>query len=67
MGAMRKIRKQLEPEHLPALLFVPTDKFDGNVADTITVIDRKIYDRIYEAVKQALETKRKGVTRRGPL
>lgn len=60
---MRKLRKNLEPEKLPAVLFVPNDTFDPDGADVITVTDPKIYSRILEGVNQALATGREGVSR----
>jgi len=66
MSTLRKLRKSIDPPSQPAILFLPSDKFDGNVADTITVIDEKLYIKLMEGVLQALKTNRKGVTRYSP-
>lgn len=66
MGTLRKLRETIKFESLPAILFLPDDKFNPDVADTITVIDQKIYESILKGVTQALETNRKGVTRGSP-
>jgi len=50
----------------PAILFLPNDTFDGDVADTITVIDAAIYAKLLVAVEQALKDNKAGVTRRSP-
>jgi len=66
MGTLRKLRKSIDPPPQPAILFLPDDKFDGNIADTITVIDKKLYTRLLEGVTQALNTGRAGVKRYAP-
>jgi len=69
MGTLRKLRKTIKSE--PMIVFVPSDadiysKIIAQFPDVIIVTDRKIYDRVYEVAKQALEQNRNGISKGEP-
>lgn len=70
MSTLRKLRKSTQASREPMILFVPDEKdtyveFVKSQPDIITVTDRKLYDRVFEGVNQALESGRPGVIRGG--
>jgi hypothetical protein len=62
-GASKKLKKNANPRPQPAILFVPSDNFDPEVADVITVTDPAIYARVIEGALSALDASRQGVRR----
>jgi len=65
MGTLRKLKKTINQKE-PAILFVPSDTYDPEGKDVITVSDPALYKKVREGVDQALEIGRPGVTRTEP-
>jgi len=65
VSTLRKLKKTIVQKQ-PAILFVPSDTFDPDGADVITVTDEKIYNRVLEGIEQALQSGRPGVTKTKP-